>query len=118
MSWMWRHRLLSLLGFGLVGAGVAWLRLRTWRAESPIPPQAAPSPQDEAGVVPGPYPGSAKPLPDGATPSPTYTVKGKEGSMLCHGPSSPYYKRTKADVWFRSEHDAVAAGFRASARSR
>lgn len=38
--------------------------------------------------------------------------------MLCHGPSSPYYTRTKADVWFRSEHDAVAAGFRASNRSR
>lgn len=68
------------------------------------------------GVVAGVYPGSVQPLLDGATPSPEYTVKGKEGSMLCHGPSSPYYKRTKADVWFRSEQDAVEAGFRAWSR--
>lgn len=73
---------------------------------------------DGVGVVPGTYPGSAEPLADGATPSPEYTVKGKEASKLCHGPSSPYYQRTKADVWFRNEHDAVAAGFRAWRRNR
>lgn len=73
---------------------------------------------DGVGVVPGTYPGSAEPLTDGATPSPEYTVKGKEASKLCHGPSSPYYQRTKADVWFRNEQDAVAAGFRAWSRNR
>ena len=26
-------------------------------------------------------------------------------------PSSPYYKRTKAEVWFATEEDAEAAGF-------
>ncbi len=70
------------------------------------------------GVVAGTYPASAKPLTDGAAPSAEYTVKGKEGSMLCHSPSSPYYKRTKADVWFRNEQDALAAGFRAWSRNR
>lgn len=73
---------------------------------------------DGVGVVPGAYPGSAEPLPDGTTPSPEYTVKGKRGSMLCHGPASPYYKRTKADVWFRTEQDAADAGFRAWSRNR
>ncbi len=143
-NWMRRHRLLSLLGFGLVSAGVAWVRTRSG---PPAPPPApSPSPQPIAdidtpamgisaqeiaaelardpgsgspngvGVVPGSYPASAQPLPDGAMPSPEYTIKGKEGSMLCHGPSSPYYQRTKADVWFRNEQDAVAAGFRAWSR--
>lgn len=73
---------------------------------------------DGVGVVPGAYPGSAKPRADGSAPSAAYTIKGKEGSMLCHGPSSPYYDRTKADVWFCSEQEAAAAGFRVWRRRR
>lgn len=158
MSWLagWtrRHRLLSLLsllGLGLVGAGVAWLRVRDVspappapppRTGAPPPPPREPiaetpavetptreadaeltrdpdtAPPERLGVVPGTYPGSVKPLADGAAPSPEYTVKGKVGSMLCHGPSSPYYNRTKADLWFRSEQEAVSAGFRVWSRRR
>lgn len=160
MSWLagWtrRHRLLSLLsllGLGLVGAGVAWLRARDVspappapppRTGAPPPPPREPiadldtpavetptreadaeltrdpdtAPPERLGVVPGTYPGSVKPLADGAAPSPEYTVKGKVGSMLCHGPSSPYYNRTKADLWFRSEQEAVSAGFRVWSRRR
>jgi hypothetical protein len=33
--------------------------------------------------------------------------------MLFHPPTSPYFARTKADVWFRSPDDARAAGFTA-----
>jgi hypothetical protein len=39
-------------------------------------------------------------------------VKGNASSKRSHGPSSPYYNRTRAEVWFRTEADAVAAGFR------
>jgi hypothetical protein len=56
-------------------------------------------------------PGSAAPLPDGSPPGPEYTIKGNAGSMLFHRPDSPYYTRTKAEVWFRTATDARAAGF-------
>jgi uncharacterized membrane protein ArfC len=31
--------------------------------------------------------------------------------MLYHTPDSPYYGRTKAEVWFQDEETAAAAGF-------
>ena len=58
-------------------------------------------------------PGSVAPLPDGSAPAPEFTIKGNAGSMLFHLPSSPYYGRTKAEVWFRTPEDASAAGFTA-----
>ncbi|MCX6466267.1 MAG: hypothetical protein NTW05_22155, partial [Pseudonocardiales bacterium] len=58
-------------------------------------------------------PGSAAPGPDGEAPGPEYTIKGNAGSMLFHPPSSPYYRRTKAEVWFRTAEEAEAAGFTA-----
>jgi hypothetical protein len=62
-------------------------------------------------VVPGAFPGSARPLPDGAAPAPEYTIKGSARSMLYHTPASPHYDRTTAEVWFTSSRDAEAAGF-------
>jgi hypothetical protein len=38
-------------------------------------------------------------------------VKGNSKSMICHTPSSPYFRRMKGDVWFRSAEDAVRAGY-------
>ncbi len=71
-----------------------------------MPRQPAPSTE--------PYgPGSAAAGPDGAAPGPEFTIKGKTGSRLFHPPSSPYYGRTRAEVWFRSAEDAQAAGFTA-----
>jgi hypothetical protein len=32
---------------------------------------------------------------------------------LFHTAKSPYFSRTKADVWFKSEADAEGAGFQA-----
>jgi len=55
-----------------------------------------------AGAVPGP---------DGAAPGPEFTIKGNADSMLFHTPESPYYERTRAEVWFRTAEEAVAAGF-------
>lgn len=63
------------------------------------------------GPVPGPYPGSVLPLADGSAPSEEFVVKGNAGSMRSHSTSSPYFRRTRAEVWFRTQEDAAAAGF-------
>jgi hypothetical protein len=67
---------------------------------------------------PGAYPNSAKPLADGAAPADEFTVKGNEDSMLFHTTESPYYPRTRAEVWFKTAADAEAAGFTAWNRRR
>jgi len=56
-------------------------------------------------------PGSAHPLDDGAAPSEEFTIKGNADSMLYHLPSSPFYGRTVAEVWFTTAEAAEAAGF-------
>ncbi|HEX2154151.1 MAG TPA: 30S ribosomal protein S3 [Acidimicrobiia bacterium] len=70
--------------------------------------EEAPAPESQE----GPYgPGSAAPSEDGSGPS-GWEVKGNANSMLFHTPQSPYYGRTKAEVWFQDEATASAAGFR------
>lgn len=87
--WWWTHRQPTVVS----GPG----------AESAAVPAAA--------GAPGPYgPGSAAPLAGGAAPS-GFAIKGNSDSMLYHSPESPYYGRTVAEVWFRSEADAQRAGF-------
>ena len=54
--------------------------------------------------------GSADAIPHQAPPD-GFTIKGNAQSMLFHTPDSPYYGRTKPEVWFRSEADAERAGF-------
>ncbi|ULP48400.1 channel accessory protein ArfC, sunset domain variant [Mycolicibacter virginiensis] len=62
-------------------------------------------------VPPGPFgPGSAKAGPGGSGPV-GWTVKGNEDSMLYHAPASPAYDATIAEVWFKDEQTAAAAGF-------
>lgn len=58
-----------------------------------------------------PYgPGSLR-LAAGAVPPAGYTIKGNADSMLFHGPDSPSYEQTIAEVWFFDEATARAAGF-------
>ncbi|KGN34264.1 hypothetical protein N802_12955 [Knoellia sinensis KCTC 19936] len=54
--------------------------------------------------------GSADAGPDGSGPS-GWTIKGNEDSMLFHTQESPYYGRTRAEVWFEDEGTARKAGF-------
>ena len=58
------------------------------------------------------YAGAVR-LEEGATDAPDddHLVKGNEDSMKFHEPSSPWYGRTIAEVWFRSAAAAEAAGF-------
>jgi large subunit ribosomal protein L4 len=68
-------------------------------------PQATDEPQD------APYgEDSHEPLPDGGQPE-GFPVKGNASSKLYHVPGSAFYKRTTAEVWFRSAEAAEAAGF-------
>jgi hypothetical protein len=70
------------------------------------------APAKKAAVAPGRFPGSARPLSGGRAPSAAYTIKGNEDSMIYHSPESPSYAQTIAETWFKTEADAVAAGFR------
>jgi len=71
----------------------------------------APQPQVHAEARPGRYgEGSADAVPHQAPPD-GFTIKGNIQSMLFHTPDSPYYGRTKPQVWFRTEADAERAGF-------
>ncbi len=54
--------------------------------------------------------GSHAPLADDAQPD-GFPIKGNADSRLYHTPDSPFYGRTKAEVWFASEEAAEAAGF-------
>lgn len=56
--------------------------------------------------------GTAEALPDGSSPHPDYLIKGNADSMKFHTIESPYYGRTRAEVWFDAEESARAAGFR------
>ncbi|MFV0406166.1 MAG: 50S ribosomal protein L4 [Propioniciclava sp.] len=47
----------------------------------------------------------------GDTPPDGFDIKGNEQSMKFHTPVSPWYGRTKAEVWFATEAAAEAAGF-------
>jgi small subunit ribosomal protein S2 len=55
-------------------------------------------------------PDSAAPVADGTAPE-GFEVKGNATSMKFHTPSSPWYDRTNAEVWFRTAEAAEAAGF-------
>ncbi len=77
-------------------------------AEAPAA-EATEAPADEAAASEF-GPDSAAPLEDGSAPE-GFDVKGNKSSMKFHAPSSPWYDRTNAEVWFRSAEAAEAAGF-------
>ena len=54
--------------------------------------------------------GSAAPLESGEAPA-GFEIKGNKTSKKFHAPSSPWYDRTNAEVWFRTAEDAETAGF-------
>lgn len=47
---------------------------------------------------------------DGSAPE-GFEIKGNKDSMKFHAPTSPWYGRTKAEVWFKTAEAAEAAGF-------
>ena len=47
----------------------------------------------------------------GENPPAGFDIKGNEDSMKFHTPESPWYDRTKAEVWFKTSKAAEKAGF-------
>ncbi|HVX55397.1 F0F1 ATP synthase subunit B [Nocardioides sp.] len=76
--------------------------------------QATPAQQPQAAAVAEApvreFPGAVKAPADGSQPD-GYIVKGNAESMLYHAPGGRWYDTTQAEYWFRSEEDAIAAGF-------
>lgn len=67
-----------------------------------------------AGAEEAPYgEGSARAGADGSGPA-GFDIKGNEQSMLYHLPGSASYNRTVAEIWFRTQEEAQAAGFKAA----
>ncbi len=66
---------------------------------------------DVPAATEGPHgPDSAAALEDGSAPE-GFDIKGNADSMKFHAPSSPWYDRTNAEVWFRTAEAAENAGF-------
>jgi hypothetical protein len=75
-------------------------------AVRPSPEAATPSSASTPAVAKR---ASTKPSVHAAAPA--GEIKGNRDSMLYHTVDSPWYGRTKAEVWFDTEAEAVAAGF-------
>jgi len=110
----------ALAWYGQSRRTTAGRRLAGRRPAPLVTPAPAPAPATrplaatasaEAGTSLPPEGGSARSFPDGSPPDPDYPIKGNANSMLFHSPTSPYYKRTRAEVWFATADDARAAGF-------
>ncbi len=67
--------------------------------------------EETEGGVEGKYADSHVPLEDADEAPDGFPVKGKESSMKYHPADGQWYSTTTADVWFRSEEAAEAAGF-------
>jgi large subunit ribosomal protein L17 len=86
-------------------------------AEAATPVEADPvqagaeAPEEAAGGVSGPYPGSHAPLEDASQAPEGFPVKGNEDSKKYHEPDGQWYGQTTAEVWFESAEAAEAAGF-------
>ncbi len=67
--------------------------------------------EETEGGFAGKYPDSHVPLENPDTAPEGFPVKGNEDSMKYHLPEGQWFDQTTAEVWFRSEKAAQAAGF-------
>ena len=67
--------------------------------------------EETAGGFAGKYPDSHVPLEDVSTAPEGYPIKGNEDSMKYHTPDGQWFEQATAEVWFKSEEAAGAAGF-------
>ncbi|MDR7253606.1 small subunit ribosomal protein S2 [Nocardioides sp. BE266] len=80
-------------------------------AATEAPAEAATEVKAFAAVAEGEFGADSAPAnEDGSAPE-GFEVKGNKDSMKFHAPTSPWYDRTKAEVWFRTAEAAEAAGF-------
>ncbi|GAA2840814.1 sunset domain-containing protein [Crossiella cryophila] len=121
MMWLfWQVFLLCLAAF-LIGGLVSWLLLvrplAERRAAAPAP---APAPASAPVETPEPPMSLAEPeIPVQVLPEPVEAaVKGNTRTKRYHTPDSPYFNRTKGDIWFASVAEAEQAGYTAGVARR
>ncbi|MGJ6980143.1 50S ribosomal protein L4 sunset domain variant [Aestuariimicrobium soli] len=90
------------------GKSVKAVATETEAAAASIQPLAAVSDEPAADEATSSYGEGSY---EGAEPPAGYDIKGNADSMKFHTPESPWYSRTKAEVWFNSVEAAQAAGF-------
>ena len=73
--------------------------------------EAAPRPPTRGARPPRASSAPTRPPARGRLGPEGFEIKGNKSSMKFHAPSSPWYDRTNAEVWFRSAEAAEAAGF-------
>ncbi|PRY40741.1 hypothetical protein [Umezawaea tangerina] len=135
MLWLFTQMFVLCAGAFLAGSLLTWLpmralvrRLRAEAAAAPRPVAAlaaptvvvVPEPRTRTArtesEVDVPEPGPRRPEPESEVDLP---VKGNSKSRIFHTELSPYYRRMKGDVRFRSVEEAERAGYTAwSPRSR
>ncbi len=124
MLWLFTHMFVLCAGAFLAGALLTWLPMRAatrrLRAEleatrRPVAALAAPA----VVVVPEPRAEDLQSEVDEEESEVDLPVKGNSKSRIFHTHTSPYYRRMKGDVRFRSVQEAEHAGYTAwSPRSR
>jgi len=105
---LWPWLMLGLAVLAL--AGVLVVRRRPPTEATDVQPEPEPEPEPAPTPEPAGPPPSAEPTADGSAP-PGYPVKGNRTSMLFHTIESPFFARTRADIWFDSEESARAEDF-------
>ncbi|MET9224274.1 hypothetical protein [Lentzea sp. NPDC003310] len=112
MLWLFSQMFLLCLVSFAVGSLVTWLSVRSrLQPERPKTRLALPAPRPAAEQVVIAEQPAAPVVPAPVKPEPL-PVKGNSKTMVYHTPDSPYYRRTKGDMTFRTEAEAVSAGYR------
>ncbi|WP_329791623.1 hypothetical protein V1227_06765 [Lentzea sp. DG1S-22] len=111
MLWLFSQMfLLCAASFG-VGSLVTWLSVRGRQQPGPPKPRLAlPAPRPPEQVVIAEQPPA--PAAEAQPVRKSLPVKGNSKTMVYHTPDSPYYRRTKGDMAFGSEAEALSAGYR------
>ena len=101
----------DLVPVSVVGDGSATTEPAAKKPAAKKPAAKKPAAEKVVDVETAPYgAGSHAATEDDSEPK-GFPIKGNADSMLYHGPDSPYYSQTVAEVWFATEEAAEAAGF-------
>ncbi len=92
------------------GEAEAPTEVKTFAATPQPSAEAAPASEATSESETAAYAGSAPATEDGSAPA-GFDIKGNQDSMKFHAPTSPWYDRTKAEIWFATAEAAEAAGF-------
>lgn len=107
MLWLFLQMFVLCAVSFAAGSLVTWLSVRgRQQPEPPKPRLALPAPRPAEQVVIAKQPVAP------TVAQESLPIKGNSKTMVYHTPESPYYPRTKGNLTFASEAEAVGAGYR------